>query len=253
MSENMSFSSFPYLSLTGLSQAIGLLSHNSHMETWSASMFRASTRLMTNLVYLCFACSDQTQLKQLHNQVLLEQQLVHQTSTRELSFNTALLNSATSFSQQSTSTMYKQSKASASQAFNYTRSKQFLSPQTPPPTISSSSSSVTIYSSVSQGTQRTNNKENVTANPPPTPSRPSGAFTSKSDQSLSSPKESTVPPLTLSTSSVKQFQPQSVTPTPVSPTGRIPNPVAFLSAVLPSLPSAPSTNAMGLPKSTPVT
>uniref|UniRef100_A0A8B9VFW7 Myopalladin n=1 Tax=Anas zonorhyncha TaxID=75864 RepID=A0A8B9VFW7_9AVES len=196
---------------------------------------------------------DQTQLKQLHNQVLLEQQLVHQTSTRELSFNTALLNSATSFSQQSTSTMYKQSKASASQAFNYTRPKQFLSPQTPPPTISSSSSSVTIYSSVSQGTQRTNNKENVTANPPPTPSRPSGAFTSKSDQSLSSPKESTVPPLTLSTSSVKQFQPQSVTPTPVSPTGRIPNPVAFLSAVLPSLPSAPSTNAMGLPKSTPVT
>lgn len=216
-------------------------------------MFRASTRLMTNLVYLCFACSDQTQLKQLHNQVLLEQQLVHQTSTRELSFNTALLNSATSFSQQSTSTMYKQSKASASQAFNYTRPKQFLSSQTPPPTISSSSSSVTIYSSVSQGTQRTNNKENVTANPPPTPSRPSGAFTSKSDQSLSSPKESTMPPLTLSTSSVKQFQPQSVTPTPVSPTGRIPNPVAFLSAVLPSLPSAPSTNAMGLPKSTPVT
>uniref|UniRef100_A0A8C3C710 Myopalladin n=1 Tax=Cairina moschata TaxID=8855 RepID=A0A8C3C710_CAIMO len=196
---------------------------------------------------------DQTQLKQLHNQVLLEQQLVHQTSTRELSFNTALLNSATSFSQQSTSTTYKQSKASASQAFNYTRPKQFLSSQTPPPTISSSSSSVTIYSSVSQGTQRTNNKENVTANPPPTPSRPSGAFTSKSDQSLSSPKESTMPPLTLSTSSVKQFQPQSVTPTPVSPTGRIPNPVAFLSAVLPSLPSAPSTNAMGLPKSTPVT
>uniref|UniRef100_A0A8B9CRX6 Myopalladin n=2 Tax=Anser TaxID=8842 RepID=A0A8B9CRX6_9AVES len=196
---------------------------------------------------------DQTQLKQLHNQVLLEQQLVHQTSTRELSFNTALLNSATSFNQQSTSTTYKQSKASASQAFNYTRPKQFLPSQTPPPTISSSSSSVTIYSSVSQGTQRTNNKENVTANPPPTPSRPSGAFTSKSDQSLPSPKESTVPPLTLSTSSVKQFQPQSVTPTPVSPTGRIPNPVAFLSAVLPSLPSAPSTNAMGLPKSTPVT
>ncbi|XP_035186478.1 myopalladin isoform X1 [Oxyura jamaicensis] len=196
---------------------------------------------------------DQTQLKQLHNQVLLEQQLVHQTSTRELSFNTTLLNSATSFNQQSTSTTYKQSKASASQAFNYTRPKQFLPSQTPPPTISSSSSSVTIYSSVSQGTPRTNNKENVTANPPPTPSRPSGVFTSKSDQSVPSPKESMVPPLTQSTSSVKQFQPQSVTPTPVSPTGRIPNPVAFLSAVLPSLPSAPSTNAMGLPKSTPVT
>ncbi|NXK46434.1 MYPN protein, partial [Chauna torquata] len=196
---------------------------------------------------------DQTQLKQLHNQVLLEQQQVHQTSTRELSFNTALLNSATSLNQQSTSTTYKQSKASASQAFSYTRPKQFLPSQTTLPTISSSSSSVTIFSNVSQGTQRTNNKENVTGNPAPTPSRSSGAFTTKSEQSLPSPKESTVPPLILSTSNVKQFQPQSVTPAPVSPTGRIQNPVAFLSAVLPSLPSVPSTNAMGLPRSTPVT
>ncbi|KFM02524.1 Myopalladin [Aptenodytes forsteri] len=196
---------------------------------------------------------DQTQLKQLHNQVLLEQQQVHQTSTRELSFNTALLNSATSLHQQSTSTMYKQSKASASQAFSYTRPKQFLPSQTTPPTSSSSSSSVTTFSNVPQGTQRTNNKENFTGNPSPAQSRSSGGFTSKSEQSLPSPKESMVPPLTLSTSSVKQFQPQSVTPAPLSPTGRIQNPVAFLSAVLPSLPTVPSTNAMGLPRSTPAT
>ncbi|NXX54574.1 MYPN protein, partial [Scopus umbretta] len=196
---------------------------------------------------------DQSQLKQLHNQVLLEQQQVHQTPTRELSFNTALLNSATSLHQQSTSTVYKQSKASASQAFSYTRPKQFLPSQTTPPTSSSSSSSVTTFSHVPQGTQRTNNKENFTGNPPPAQSRSSGGFTSKNEQSLPSPKESMVPPLILSTSSVKQFQPQSVTPAPISPTGRIQNPVAFLSAVLPSLPTVPSTNAMGLPRSTPAT
>ncbi|XP_009511805.1 myopalladin [Phalacrocorax carbo] len=196
---------------------------------------------------------DQTQLKQLHNQVLLEQQQVHQTSTRELSFNTTLLNSATSLHQQSTSTMYKQSKGSASQAFSYTRPKQFLPSQTTPPTSSSSSYLVTTFSNVPQGTQRTNNKENFTGNPPPAQSRSSGGLTSKSEQSLPSPKESMVPPLTLSTSSVKQFQPQSVTPAPISPTGRIQNPVAFLSSVLPSFPTVPSTNAMGLPRSTPAT
>uniref|UniRef100_A0A8D0L134 Myopalladin n=1 Tax=Strix occidentalis caurina TaxID=311401 RepID=A0A8D0L134_STROC len=196
---------------------------------------------------------DQTQLKQLHNQVLLEQQQVHQTPTRESSFNTVLLNSATSLHQQSTSTTYKQSKASASQAFSYTRPKQFLPSQTTPPTSSSSSSSVTTFSNVPQGTQRTNNKENFTGNPPPAQSRSSGGYTSKSEQSLPSPKESMVPPLTLSTSSAKQFQPQNVTPAPLSPTGRIQNPVAFLSAVLPSLPTVPSTNVMGLPRSTPAT
>ncbi|XP_031972364.1 myopalladin [Corvus moneduloides] len=195
---------------------------------------------------------DQSQLKQLHNQVLLEQQQVHQASQRELSFNTTLVNSATSLYQQSTSTLYKQSSASASQAFGYTRPKQFLPPQTPPPASSSASSSVT-FSSVPQATQKTNNMENFMGNPPPAQSRSSGGFTSKSEQSLPSPKESVVPPLTLSTCSIKQFQPQTVTPAPISPTGRIQNPVAFLSAVLPSLPTVPSTNAMGLPRSTPAT
>ncbi|XP_057259219.1 myopalladin isoform X1 [Pezoporus wallicus] len=193
---------------------------------------------------------DQTQLKQLHNQVLLEQQQVHQMSARELSFNPALLNSATSLHQQSTLTTYKQSNASASQAY---RPKQLPPSQTTPFTSSSSSFLVTTFSNIPQGIQRTNNKENFTGNPPPAQSMSSGGFTSKTEQSLPSPKESMVPPLTLSTSSVKQFQPQSVTPAPISPTGRIQNPVAFLSAVLPSLPTVPSTNAMGLPRSTPNT
>ncbi|XP_064001281.1 myopalladin [Pogoniulus pusillus] len=187
---------------------------------------------------------DQTQLKQLHNQVLLEQQQVHQIPTRELSFNTALLNSASSLHQQSTSTTYQQSKASASQAFSYSRPKQFLPSQTTAPSSSSSSSSVTAFINAPQGNQRANNKENFTGSPPPAQSKSSGSFTSKSERS---------PPLTFSTASAKQFQPQTVTPAPISPTGRIQNPVAFLSAVLPSLPAVPSTNAMGLPRSTPST
>lgn len=221
------------------------------IHVWKCSQL-AHLGLITNFVHLYFLCSDQSQLKQLHNQVLLEQQQVHQASLRELSFSTTLVNSATSLYQQSTSTLYKQSSASASQAFGYTRPKQFLPPQTPPPASSSASSSVT-FSSIPQATQKTNNMENFIGNPPPAQSRSSGGFTSKSEQSLPSPKESVVPPLTLSTCSVKQFQPQTVTPAPISPTGRIQNPVAFLSAVLPSLPTVPSTNAMGLPRSTPAT
>ncbi|XP_048362308.1 myopalladin isoform X3 [Sphaerodactylus townsendi] len=59
------------------------------------------------------------------------------------------------------------------------------------------------------------------------------------------------PPVLAKPKFMNQFQPQNVPPTPLSPTGRIQNPVAFLSAVLPSLPSIPPTNAMGLPKSAP--
>ncbi|XP_009072874.1 PREDICTED: myopalladin, partial [Acanthisitta chloris] len=196
---------------------------------------------------------DQSQLKQLHNQVLLEQQQMHQASIRELSFNTVSLNSATSLHQQSTSALYKQSSGSAPQAPGYSRPKQFLPSQISLLASSSASSSATAFSDIPQGTQRTNNMENFTGNPPPPQPRSSGGFTYKSEQSLPSPKESVVTPVTLSASSVKQFQPQTVTPTPISPTGRIQNPVAFLSAVLPSLPTVPSTNAMGLPRSTPAT
>ncbi|NXD44260.1 MYPN protein, partial [Copsychus sechellarum] len=194
---------------------------------------------------------DQSQLKQLHNQVLLEQQQVHQASLRELTFNSTLVNSATSLYQQSSSTLlYKQSSASAPPAFGYSRPKQFLAPATPPGSPSASSSAA--LGSGPQAAHRTSTMENLLGNPPAAPPRPSGGFTSKSDQCLASPKEPVVP-LTLSTGSGKQFQAQTVTPAPLSPGGRIQNPVAFLSAVLPSLPTAPSTNAMGLPRSTPAT
>ncbi|XP_071294426.1 myopalladin isoform X2 [Agelaius tricolor] len=188
---------------------------------------------------------DQSQLKQLHNQVLLEQQQVHQASLRELSFNTTLVNSATSLYQQSSSVVYKQSSACAPQALGYSRPKQLLAAQTPPGSPSASSSGT--FSSIPQAAPRTNHMENFIGNP----ARSSGGFSSKSEQCLPSPKEPVVPPLTLPP--VKQFQPQTVAPAPLSPTARIQNPVAFLSAVLPSLPAVPSTNAMGLPRSTPAT
>ncbi|XP_032651155.1 myopalladin isoform X3 [Chelonoidis abingdonii] len=198
---------------------------------------------------------DPTQLQQLHNQVLLEQQHLHQPSPpspRELPFSTGILNSASSFNQQYTSTIHKEAKVSPSQTFSYTRPKQFLvSQNTTPPINSPSSSPVPTFSGVPQGTQRTMNKENFVESPPPILARSPGGFTSQSEQPLASPKESVLPPLLLSVSSLNQFQPHSILPTPVSPISRIQNPVAFLSSVLPSLPSIPPTNAMGLPRSAP--
>ncbi|NXO28496.1 MYPN protein, partial [Cisticola juncidis] len=182
---------------------------------------------------------DQSQLKQLHNQVLLEQQQVHQASLREVTFNTTLVNSASLY-QQCTSTLYKASSACAPQAFGYSRPKQF---QSPPPAGPCAGSPAAFGSPPAP--QRTNSTENFSGNLPSAPSRPSAGF--------ASPKEAAVPSVTLSTGGVKQFQAQAVPPAPLSPTARIHNPVAFLSAVLPSLPTAPSTNAMGLPRSTPAT
>ncbi|KAH0623505.1 hypothetical protein JD844_006327 [Phrynosoma platyrhinos] len=203
---------------------------------------------------------DPTQLKQLHNQVMLEQQQIQQPSPpppRETSFNFATLNSSTLPNQQQqppppSSTTYKQNKAPLTQTFTYTRPKQFLASQNALAAVSSPSSSpMPSFSNVPQGTQRTTNKESFLGSPPPSQTKSPGGQVIQTEQSLASPKEPVLPPLLLSVSSMNQFQPQNVPPTPLSPTGRIQNPVAFLSAVLPSLPSTPPTNAMGLPKSAP--
>ncbi|XP_044276378.1 myopalladin isoform X2 [Varanus komodoensis] len=191
---------------------------------------------------------DPTQLKQLHNQVLLEQQLIQQPSPpREQSFNTGAHQQ-----QQPSSTAYKQNKGPSTQTFTYTRPKQFLASQNTAPAVSSPSSSpMPSFNNALQGTQKATSKENVLGSPPPGQTRSLGGLTNQAEQPLPSPKETVLPPLLLSVSSMNQFQPQNVPPTPLSPTGRIQNPVAFLSSVLPSLPSTPLTNAMGLPKSAP--
>nr|XP_060624896.1 myopalladin [Anolis sagrei ordinatus] len=204
---------------------------------------------------------DPTQLKQLHNQVMLEQQHIQQPSPpppRETSFNFATPNFSPLPNQQQqpppppSSASYKQNKAPPTQAFNYTRPKQFLSSQSTLAAVSSPSSSpMPSFTNVSQGTQRTANKESFLGSPPPSQTKSSGGMMNQTEQLLTSPKETVLPPLLLSVSSMNQFQPQNVPSTPLSPTGRIQNPVAFLSSVLPSLPSTPPTNAMGLPKSAP--
>ncbi|KAG8135270.1 hypothetical protein E2320_008313 [Naja naja] len=202
---------------------------------------------------------DATQLKQLHNQVLFEQQQIHQPShpvPPESFFNTGPGKSATlpiqqQHQKQPSAATYKQNKVPSTQTFTYTRPKQFLASQKTTAASSPFSSPVSSFSSVSQGAQKTMKKENLLVSPPPAQSKSPGGLTNQMEQPLPSPREHVLPPLLLSVSNMNQFQPQNVFATPLSPTGRIQNPVAFLSAVLPALPSTPPTNAMGLPKCAP--
>uniref|UniRef100_A0A672L2S0 Myopalladin n=1 Tax=Sinocyclocheilus grahami TaxID=75366 RepID=A0A672L2S0_SINGR len=95
------------------------------------------------------------------------------------------------------------------------------------------------------------------ANPAPSPLQPPPLVMNSAPIPLSPPYVSSpplVPPGLVN--SVFSFRPQSP-PQASSPTSSsstpspIQNPVAFLSSVLPSLPTSPLTNAMGLPKSAP--
>uniref|UniRef100_A0A5F8GQ88 Myopalladin n=1 Tax=Monodelphis domestica TaxID=13616 RepID=A0A5F8GQ88_MONDO len=180
---------------------------------------------------------DSSQLQQLHNQVLMEQQQLQflpSSSPKEFSFNPSTTNSPAA-----------QMKAPRSQTFTYTRPKQFF------PSQSTSSPSGSPFSGSLQAIQRTASKENLLGSHSSGQTRSLGSFSSQNE--LPFPAESPQsPPPTFSVSSGNQFQPRCVSPTTtVSPTGRIQNPVAFLSAVLPSLPAVPPTNAMGLPRSAP--
>ncbi|XP_039180605.1 myopalladin isoform X2 [Crotalus tigris] len=197
---------------------------------------------------------DATQLKQLHNQVLFEQQQIQQPSypvPPESLFSTGPGKSATlpiqhQHQKQPSSATYKQNKVPSTQAFTYTRPKQFLASQN-----TSATGSLSSFSNVPQGTQKTAKKENLLVSPPPAQSKAPGGLTNQMEQPFPTPREPTLPPLLLSVSNMNQFQPQNVPLIPLSPTSRIQNPVAFLSAVLPALPSTPPTNAMGLPKGAP--
>ncbi|XP_029140099.1 myopalladin [Protobothrops mucrosquamatus] len=197
---------------------------------------------------------DATQLKQLHNQVLFEQQQIQQPShpvPPESLFSTGPGKSATlpiqhQHQKQPSSATYKQNKVPSTQTFTYTRPKQFLASQN-----TSAAGSLSSFNNLPQGTQKTAKKESFLVSPPPAQSKAPGGLTNQMEQPFPSPREPTLPPLLLSVSNMNQFQPQNVPLIPLSPTGRIQNPVAFLSAVLPALPSTPPTNAMGLPKGAP--
>ncbi|KAB0399557.1 hypothetical protein E2I00_005438, partial [Balaenoptera physalus] len=146
----------------------------------------------------------------------------------------------------------KQVKAPSSQTFSLARPKHFFpSMSTTAATVSPSSSPVFTLISTPQAMQRTVSKESLLVSQPLVQTKSLGGVSAQNEPPPPGPIEPAQLPLTFSISSGNQFQPHCVSPTPVSPTGRIQNPVAFLSSVLPSLPAIPPTNAMGLPRSAP--
>uniref|UniRef100_G7PDD2 Myopalladin n=1 Tax=Macaca fascicularis TaxID=9541 RepID=G7PDD2_MACFA len=195
---------------------------------------------------------DSTQLQQLHNQVLLEQHQLQNpspSSPKEFPFNMSVLNST---APPAVTTSSKQVKAPSSQTFSLARPKHFFpSTNTTAATVAPSSSPVFTLSSTPQTIQRTVSKESLLVSHPSMQTKSPGGLSIQNEPPPPGPTEPTPPPLTFSIPSGNQFQPRCVSPTPVSPTSRIQNPVAFLSSVLPSLPSIPPTNAMGLPRSAP--
>ncbi|XP_073541690.1 myopalladin isoform X2 [Phyllobates terribilis] len=161
---------------------------------------------------------DAMKLQQLHNQVMNEQQVQP--------------SSPNATARDVQSSPGNQNSSSASQSYMFSRPQQLLT----------SSDTLNTYA--------------VSAFNTVSPTRPWAVGT----QNTSSPSTSTIQPQYNVNESMlpsappippswNQFQAQTVTPSPVSPP-RIQNPVAFLSSVLPSLPSTPTvTNSMGLPKS----
>ncbi|XP_075389962.1 myopalladin isoform X2 [Tenrec ecaudatus] len=191
---------------------------------------------------------DSTQLQQLHNQVLLEQQQVHSPTTsspKEFPFHTA---------PPAVTVSSKQVKVPPSQTFSLARPKHFFPSTTATLASASPSSSPPVFTQIitAQAIQRTASKESLLASQPSgVQTKSPGAIATQSEAPLPGPMEPAQTPLLFSISSGNHFQPHCVSPTPVSPTNRIQNPVAFLSSVLPSLPAIPPTNAMGLPRSAP--
>lgn len=199
-------------------------------------------------------CSDSLQLRQLHNQVLLEQQQDPseiQSTTQSPSLSTSFPSSSPATMNIPTSTPHVSAQipsASRSpmptntlpQAFNYTRPKQFIAAQnvrSHSPSFSPLPTSITI----SQKTEKDDGKENYfgfshTQHHVMYPSSPTPVSYGYSTNAIGQTTP-LVPPLL-------NFQPRIASP--------VHNSVAFLSSVLPSLPSAPPTNAMGLPMGAPV-
>uniref|UniRef100_A0A4W3GDM9 Myopalladin n=1 Tax=Callorhinchus milii TaxID=7868 RepID=A0A4W3GDM9_CALMI len=188
---------------------------------------------------------DLVQLQQLHNQVLLEQQQESTSFPPDFPSTMSVVNSASNLSgQQSTSTKLQTSKSTLSQTFNYARPKQFIAAQNITPAI------VSNYST-SQPKQP--NEENYFG----AALMPANQFTYTS---ASSPLPHSSPTTSLAGGSISppfpprpQYHPRVISPTSPSSSSPSPvqDPVAFLSSILPSLPSLPTTNAMGLPRSAP--
>ncbi|OCT70083.1 myopalladin isoform X2 [Xenopus laevis] len=170
---------------------------------------------------------DPVKLQQLHNQVMIEQQQQPSTPVslaKDTTYSTPVQNST------------------GAQPYMFARPQQFIFG--PDPINSTPVSSKFTFSTT--GTRPwISNRENI-----PEVSTEVGPSTAKTEPSTATESIFSSPPSALK----RQFQAQIVSPTPISPP-RIQNPAAFLSSVLPSLPSSPPptpTNAMGLPKTSPL-
>lgn len=171
-----------------------------------------------------FVCRDALKLQQLHNQVMNEQQVQPSTPNvmaKDVLSSPAMPNSST-----------------AAQPYMFSRPQQFLTGSD-----SVNTYPVSTFNNVSQtrpwavGTQSTSNTSSFVSSP-----------SSSTVQPQYSVNESIFPAAPHIQPSWNQFQAQTVPSSPVSPP-RIQNSVAFLSSVLPSLPSITTvTNSMGLPK-----
>ncbi|RXN02046.1 Myopalladin [Acipenser ruthenus] len=204
--------------------------------------------------------SDLVQLQVLHNQVLLEQQQegvpTHQPeptsqstpSTTEPPYIMNILNSGHPPFQQTPASPPNNN--NLPQTFNYARPKQFITAQTLSPT----ESPVPMLNAMAQTSQRSMSEDNY-AGSPITPTYPGQLFQTRVLQSPTSPTRFvSSPPPTTSVFSAFSIRPQSPAASPTSSSSTpspIQNPVAFLSSVLPSLPTSQPTNAMGLPKRAP--
>ncbi|GCB60798.1 hypothetical protein scyTo_0014226, partial [Scyliorhinus torazame] len=216
------------------------------------------------------------QLQQLHNQVLLEQQQEailqqspSQSSTLSSSLPTAfnstmnVVNSATPPSVQPTPSSRSPTPNTLPQAFNYARPKQFIAtPNVMPAAVRSYSPSPSPLPTLNARSEKTENlydDKNYFGFPLTPAFQDPFIYPSRSLPSLLPRSPSTTSAVGQATSSpvppLPSSQPRIVSPTFINAANScqspVQNPVAFLSSVLPSLPSAPSTNAMGLPKSAP--
>ncbi|XP_066548962.1 myopalladin isoform X2 [Amia ocellicauda] len=207
---------------------------------------------------------DQVQLQLLHYQVLLEQQ--HEGAPPEPVHHAPpafpepqpTMNIVNS----SHVPLHQPAPASNSnlpQAFNYARPKQFIVAQSLSPvrSFSPTESPVPMLNAMAQSSQmlpKASTEDSFPSSPAASsPYMPSPRlFPTRVLQSPTSPTGyvSSPPPLYSSFAIRPQSPPQASSPTPSTPSP-IQNPVAFLSSVLPSLPTTQPTNAMGLPRSAP--
>ncbi|XP_018080832.1 myopalladin isoform X2 [Xenopus laevis] len=171
---------------------------------------------------------DPLKLQQLHNQVMTEQQQQPPSSPDSFARNTM------------SSTPVQNS--TGAQPYILARPQQFISGSDPINSTPVSPKYPFSTSGISPIRPWISNRENI-----PEVYTEAGSSTARSEPSTATESIFSSPPSALK----RQFQAQTVSPTAMSPP-RIQNPAAFLSSVLPSLPSSPPppppTNEMGLPK-----